>query len=244
MFHDYLDSNKNKKNKMYQHGRRNHEKRKKPLLKFVIFLIAVAIVVWGTVYILGMLKPETTIRQASATIHKVSYNQDTKLKRFDEENFSVELPIDWEFQPRPAGPYKSYTWKTINKSKNAEIITIFEDVIPERFAVNRILILESALDQLSIKGDISENCSTYTRKDVETYTVATKAKWQGVEFLCDQGNTSRDVVGTSSKDGINTIILKSPSSNPDRKYFFSYTNDSIIGDYTTFINMINSFRMK
>jgi len=74
--------------------------------------------------------------------------------------------------------------------------------------------------------------------------VGASAKWQGIDFLCDQNNLERDVVGTSSLDGINTVSLNSPSGGGAHKFFFTYTNQSINGDYSVFTDAVTSFKMK
>jgi hypothetical protein len=105
---------------------------------------------------------------------------------------------------------------------------------------NRVLIIHGESDHLGTDGSVSDNCSTFTGG---TSKSSTPAKWEGVAFLCDQANQQRDVVGTSSTDGVNVVLLKSPGNGAMHKYFFTYTDYSINSDYTVFYNALNSFRM-
>jgi hypothetical protein len=72
---------------------------------------------------------------------------------------------------------------------------------------------------------------------------ATHAKWSGINFLCDLGNYLRDVVGTSSPEGINSVTL---TGNTTGKHtlFFMYTDNTPSPDYSTFINALKSFQLK
>lgn len=230
---------------MYRLGQRKEQKRKRKTRWFVVTLIVIAVIIVLIIYLLSLLKPNTTIQQSAPTVKKVSYDEKQTTKKYDQPDFTITLPISWQAQPRPAGQYQSYVWTNINKNKNGENLTIYQDTIPLKFAVNRVIILEPGIDKMSIKGDLSDNCVMYTKSQAYTSSsVGVPARWQGVDFICDQGNYQRDVIGTSSVQGINTVILKSPSTGKEHKFFFTYTNNSINGDYTVFKDALNSFVMK
>jgi hypothetical protein len=230
---------------MYKAGQRQENKRKKRIFWIFFFIIFIALVIAGVFYVLNMLKPETSIKESAPIVRKLDYEDKNKMKKYAEDNFTIELPSTWKQEPRPKGMYKSYTWTNINKSANGESIVIYEDKIPLNYAVNRVVIVEPEGDHVAIKGDVSENCNTYTKDNPTKGTKAsTPAKWQGIDFLCDQNNISRDVIGTSSEDGVNTVVLSGKGGAAAHKYFFTYTNHSINGNYTTFIAAITSFKMQ
>ena len=107
------------------------------------------------------------------------------------------------------------------------------------------MIVESQGDHMELKEGVSDNCSKFTRGMTPLPgQVSVPAKWLDVSFLCDQFNQQRDVIGTSSADGINTVIMMSPTTGVAHKFFFAYTNQDVTPDYTTFQNILTSFRMK
>lgn len=228
---------------MYRLGQRHEKKRPSKLRRLLVFLIFLSLFAGAAWYLWGLLKPETTFKQAAPKITKLDYNEDSKTRVFDESNFSIELPLSWQKQPKPANSYNSFVWKNINTHQNSEEITVYEDKIPAKYAVNKVIIVKSQGSQLTQEGDVSENCSKYTKSSASYENVAgAPARWEGVDFLCDQANKTRDVIGTSSIDGINTVVLN--GSNGAHKYFFTYTNNSITGNYVTFTDMLRTFRMK
>ena len=229
---------------MYKLGQRSENKRSKKLKRLIIFLIFVLIVGAVVFFLLHALKPKTTIHQAAAITKKVTYSQDNATKKFEKDSFSITLPSTWQEKALLTPQYTSFTWEHTSKS-NSESITVYQDTIPVSYAVNRLVALQSEGDHLSIKGGVSENCNTYTKNITSTANQAgSYAKWQGVDFLCDQNNLERDVVGTSSADGTNAVILKNPSSGISHKFFFTYTDHSINGDYSAFTAALISFVVK
>ncbi len=223
---------------------RVQKRRKWPkrLFWIVFTLLFIGGTIFGVIYALNQLKPNTVIKQAKPIETKVTF-EETKTK-YDQPNFTVEIPTDWKLMPRPAGTYKTFTWQTSDKGTDGQIITIYEDTIPVNFAVNKVQIVRGEGDHVAIEGSSSDNCSKYTKgKNLPNQTGA-PAKWQDIEFLCDQNNKQRDVIGTSSKDGINTVILTGPTVGA-HTYFFTYSNFNVANpDYTPLNNMLSSFRMK
>jgi len=196
----------------------------------------------GTLHFLKSLKPKTNLTQAAAVVKQVSFNAQTKL--YTEPDFTISLPQNWTLLPRPVGSYQSYTWQSPDRRTDGQLIEVYEDTIPTNFAVNRVLIVEGGSDQLTIKGQASDNCANFTGSGAAVHAGGgVRAKWQDVDFLCDVNNQERDVIGTSSTDGINTVKLTSPSGR-SHQFFFTYTDFAISPDYTVFYNALQSLRMK
>lgn len=185
--------------------------------------------------------PKTEFKQAKAIYTKVDYSKNTK--KFSHDNFELELPNTWHVVNLPNGNYRIYSYKS-NSGSDGQIIQIYEDSTPTNYAVNRALIVKGQGDKLSIESPISDNCSTYTKNGTPVGQYGAAARWQGIDFLCDMANTTRNVIGTSSTDGINTVNLTSPLTGQKHSYFFSDTANGINPDYSTFINALNSFRVK
>jgi len=222
-------------------------KKRKKWIKRIIWLIVFILLIFLTIFVVAKireeLKPKVTIKQATPITTKVTY--ESKTKRYEEVNFGIDILTGWKQMPRPAGPYKTYIWQTSESGTNGQVLTIYEDTIPVNFAVNRVLIVRGEGENLVQEGAASDNCAKYTRGGTTAQNQSgAAAKWQDVEFLCDQNNKQRDVIGTSSLDGVNTVILKSPTSGT-HKYFFTYSNYNAANpDYGPFYDALKTFRMK
>ncbi len=221
---------------------KKRKKWRKRLLWLLLLLIFIVLTIFLVIYIKNQLKPKVVIKQANITKSHVAYN--TKTKHYDEGDFGIDILLNWQLMPRPAGPYKTFTWQTSDSGTNGQVITIYEDTIPANFAVNRVLIVRGENDHLVQETAPSENCTKYT-KGITTaqYQVGVPAKWQDVDFLCDQFNKQRDIIGTSSLDGVNLVVLKGVTSGT-HKFFFTYSSFNAANpDYTPFSDALNSLRM-
>ncbi|MDB5170797.1 MAG: hypothetical protein JWO35_491 [Candidatus Saccharibacteria bacterium] len=228
---------------VYKAGKRDTKKKRRKALWLFVLLVVIGLAGTGYIFVRDALKPQTVLKQSKATQKKVTY--ETKTKHYELPDFTIDIPIAWTPVARPAGPYQSFTWQTSEHGTNGQSIEIFEDTIPPNFGFNRALIVSGQSDHLNIEGTASDNCSKYTKKQTTMVNqFSAVAKWQGVDFLCDLSNVQRDVIGTSSTDGINTVILKSPSTGAAHKFLFSYTNHGTNPDYTVFYEAIQSFRMQ
>lgn len=225
----------------YRVDKREKGKRRRNIIWLVVVLLLFGLGMQGWIWARHELRPKTSLKQAKAVTTTISYTAGNK--RYQEPDFSISLPAGWQPVPRPPGTYQSYTWGTSTGTGGQQIV-IFEDTIPEHFAVNRALIVKGEVDHLSLAGPASDNCANFTRGGS---TIPSEpgalAKWQGVQFLCDQGNTERDVIGTSSTDGINTVILKNQRTGTTHRFFFTYNNQSLSTDYSVFYNALQSFSM-
>jgi hypothetical protein len=228
---------------MYKAGKKRKSSWRRVRPWIILILIILALGWLGIRQLEKSLKPHTTISKSTAT--KTSVNYATQVTHYVEPDFTIDLPKTWSPVPRPVGPYNSYTWKTSTNGSDGEVIAIYEDTIPVHFAVNRVLIVRGEISHLTVDGNASDNCSQYTNGATATAgQVGTPAKWQGVNFLCDKANQQRDVLGTSSLDGINTVSLKNQSNGTTHKFFFTYTDYKINPDYSIFYNVLNSLNMQ
>ncbi len=228
---------------MYRLGKHQKSKRRRlifwlAVLAFLVLLVVIAIHVVG-----AWLRPNTVITKSKPRVSKLVI--ENKTTHYQETDFSVDLPVAWKQVERPSNVYQIYAWQTSQSGGKGQEVDIYEDTIPPNFAVNRVLIIEGQDDRLRQSGAASDNCSTFTRGLTPAPgQVGVPAKWQNIGFLCDQFNQARDVIGTSSSDGVNTVLLKSPSTGVVHKFFFSYTNQVVDPDYTAFYDALRSFRVQ
>jgi hypothetical protein len=228
----------------YRLGQGEKRKRRRWIWWLILLLLLLAFGFWGYRFATAQLKPETKITQAKPVIIKSEVNSN-KTTHYDTPNFGIDIPVAFQQIPRPVGPYTSFTWTSSRSNSDGRKIEVFEDTIPVNYAVNRALIVSAEGDRLMIKSSPSENCVTFTRDLSGTQgQVGTPAKWEEVPFLCDRANKSRNVVGTSSLEGVNKVTLKSPTKGTSHTYFFAYSDQSVNPDYSLFLTALQSFRMK
>ncbi len=226
---------------MYRAGRRQKSLRRRVTFWSIVTLCSIALIVFGITQALKLLKPTASVKQTAAVVKQVTY--DVKTKLYTEPDFTISLPQTWTLLPRPVGPYTSFTWQSPDRQTDGQLIEIYEDVIPVNFAVNRVMIVEGGTDQLTLKGNASDNCANFTGSGTPVKTGGVHGKWQGIDFICDTNNQQRDVIGTSSTDGVNTVVLKSSTGVP-HKFFFTYTDFATNPDYTVFYNALQSLRLQ
>lgn len=226
---------------MYRAGKRPKNKKKRRMIWFLIFIFMLILFWFGYSVYKKAATPNSEIKQAQASYKKVDYSKKTQI--FSNEYFEIELPTTWHTLNQSSGSYKTFSYQS-NSGSDGQTIQIFVDTIPVNFAVNRALIVKSQGDKVSIESPISDNCTAYTKNAANVGQYGAAARWQGVDFLCDMANTLRNVIGTSSVDGVNTVTLISPSTTRQHKIFFTDTANGINPDYNTFVSAVNSFRLK
>lgn len=229
---------------MYQLGQPQIVKKRHPKRWVAIIVCLIGVAAGGWWFAHTHLKTNTSITQsAPVTTRVTSTNGSTQ--HYDKGDFGVDLPSSWQPIGRPPGPYHTFAWESTGTAQNEtgnQVITVYEDTIPANYAVNRAVIVQAETDHIIPQGTASDNCATFTQNIApKANQISVPAKWQGVDFLCDQGTTQRDNLGTSSTDGINTVVLKSLGSGRTHKYFFTYTDYQINPDYSVFYNFLNSF---
>ena len=218
--------------------RKFRQRRSRFWLGFTMVFLALAVI--GLVFFLRSLHQTSVITASKAVTTKVSYQG--KTKHYNEGDFTIDIPAEWTAAPRPPYTYQSFTWRNTDKA-NAIEIEIYEDTIPANFAVNRALIVHGETTHLELTGQASDNCVKYTKDLTSNQAeLGVPAKWQNVDFFCNRNTSTRDIIGTSSSDGINTVLLRSSGGAP-HKFFFTYTDNQINPDYTVFYNALATFSM-
>lgn len=220
----------------------NPSNRKRRKLKwFIILLILIALGI-GIYIFLHSLKPKTAIKNAKPVITNIESTD--KLKEYNEPDFVVKIPESWQPVSRLSPAYNSYTWQVSESGTAGQQLTIYEDSIPRNYALNRVVIVHAEGLSLASDSTASDNCIQYTISGAPQYgEFGNLAKWQGVEFICDSRNDLRDVIGTSSTDGVN--IVRVTGSTGTHSYLFTLDNqDNSSPDYNTLYTAIQTFQAK
>jgi hypothetical protein len=224
---------------MYRLGEREQHHRK---LYMLLGVFAVILVV-GIFFAKQLFTSDAKINNPSAAVvTNVSYDQ-KQVQQVDTPYFSMKIPAAWKAgQPKDGVPQATYLWQgTTGEDKN-RWISVYVDAALASFAVNRALHVQSNDSSISVIGNTSDNCTSYTGP-ANTATGKTPAKWETIDFLCDSGNYARDVVGTVSADGLNNINLSGKTKGV-HKYFFTFTDNSNQPDYSIFREALKSFEAK
>lgn len=227
---------------VYQHQLHAHKThRSHPWRWLIVILLLIGAGSW---YGLRQLKPNTTLSKP-ATVTK-AVDVDAAVDTYQKGAFSVDFPKGWQFTGKQQDIHTIYHFKsTLSGDAGNRSIDIYEDSRLDKFAVNRMIPVTVGEDGSLVTdpSQVSDNCSAYTTGTLSGSSVAKPAKWQGIEFLCDMGNTLRNVVGTgSATGGLNNVDIKTPTSRQHR-YFITYTDSNITPDYNVFAKIVNSFKV-
>lgn len=224
---------------MYRLGEREHHHRKLYTVLGVFAVIIVAALFFAKQFLTADTKIDNS---APASVTAVTYEQ-TKLQKVDVPNFSMSIPASWKLSNINAEvPKPTYIWQgTTGEDKN-RWISVFIDASLSNFAVNRALHIQSNGATITVIGDNSDNCTSFTGP-ANTQTGKTPAKWETIDFLCDSGNYERNVTGVVSPDGLNNTNLTGVTKGVHR-YFFTYTDNTHQPDYSIFSEALRSFKAK
>ena len=224
---------------MYRLGERKHSHR-----KLIISLICLSVLILaGAIAAVIFLKPDTHISTPpKVVVRKIVYDT-PKVSTFEGATFKIQLPSDWKVMTVTDTPQPTYTWHGTSKTDANRWIDVYVDADLATFSINRVIAAQANGTGISVTSDVSDNCTSFTGVTPDSTHSYTQAKWEGVPFLCETGNYSRDVVGTSSPDGLNTINITGPVSGLHH-YFLVYTDNSESPDYSFFTNALKSFQAK
>ncbi len=218
---------------------RSHTKNRRRLTIWLFVIIALILV---GLFVKRALRPDTTINQSAGVTSEVIIPKPAT-KQIDESLFSFTVPADWHLLSHDTNPFNVYTYVNTNPKDSGRSLKLYIDTIPLSLGVNRAQQVQSDGTHITPVGDVSDNCSSFTKPTSDPPSVSTPATWNGLPFLCDLGNYQRDVVGTLSSDGLNKVLLSGPTVGK-RNLFFTYNEQNIQGNYDIFTAILNSFKLK
>ena len=225
-----------------------HYRKKRKLKKkwrfavaiFVVLVVLIAGVIGWDIY-----KNRSQPQTGAAKITELTYDNKGPKLTVNEPTFTLQLPGDWKEVGRmTTSEQHNITWQSTKAKEDNRFMTLYIDKIPHTLAVNKLLPLEAVGNKLR-HGEISDNCAAYTEGgELDANSAAkakdTPAKWEEVTFMCDLPKVFDNVVGTSSREGINTVSVVGKEAGK-HSYFFTYTDHNVRPDYTFFTDIIESF---
>ena len=229
----------------FYHFRKKRKIKKKWRWAILAFVVIVGVV--GGLIGYDIYRGRSQTQTGTAQISQLTFASGPKIT-IDEPSFSLQLPADWHETGRINNEYQyGVSWQATKPKEDNRFMTLYIDRIPRTLAVNKLLPVE-AIGTALRHGSLSDNCAAYTEGgsfDAKKAITAkdTPAKWEEITFLCDLPKVFDNVVGTSSKEGINIVTVTGPKAGK-HSYFFVYTDHNIRPDYQIFNEIIESFKAK
>jgi hypothetical protein len=187
------------------------------------------------------LKPQTSLTQAPPVEKPAVLPHADTYQTVKGPTFSLEVPTTWKATTPPASSYKIYRWQGTTVTDEQRWIDVYVDTIPAEFAVNHMMPIKAEGNKITVVNNTSDNCANFTDAAKDSSRLATApAKWSGVAFVCDLGNTARDVVATATAETGNAVVLG--GSGGQHRYFFVYTDNTVTPDYNVFSRQLESFK--
>ncbi len=236
----------------YQIGLPAQTKRPKKsyLLENLAILVFVAILLAGIYWFVVKNANGAAVVKNNDAPRVTQVKLSNKSTKIDEPDFNLELPGSWKETDRNVGiNSRNIMWTNITRGGVGRWVKIYIDTIPTDFALNFVMPVSSTGSQLA-DGQMSDNCVTFTpgadkdtshdRAKVSAATLP--SSYLGVNFICDNSHVLRQLVGSSSKEGVNSVTAAGPKGS--HKYFFAYNDDNYHPDYNLFSNILESFKAK
>lgn len=205
-----------------------------------IVIVLVALVVGGIVNARHFLNPDTNLGKTPPPVVNTVIAASSPTKPFKEGVFTINLPKDWIYVGRTQNIYHAYIFENTASDKGVRQLDIYVDNIPTGLGVNQVLPVTSEGAKMDVTT-VSGNCAQFTG-DKLPGSPATPAKWAGLNFLCDLGNYTRNVVGTSSSNSIDSVTLTGATTGT-HKLFFTYTDNSADPNYQILYDALQSFQL-
>ena len=199
-----------------------------------------ALIVAGSVYVTQhTLRSNTSLTHSPGIVSVVTVSK-TATQTVATPEFSLTIPQNWKAVMPTSSRYHVYSWRGTTTEDSVRSLDVYVDTIPVNLYLNHMLPLKAVDNRVTMLDGVSDNCANFSTSPTEAPKPDhVKAKWAGVDFWCDLANYARDVVGTSSAEGINTVSVKGPSGT--HSYFFVYTDNASSPDYSIFTSAVQSF---
>lgn len=227
----------------YRKKRRLKKKWRWAIVVFVVLLLAIGGFIASDIY-----RNRSQTATGEAKVTQLTYDNKGPKLTINEPTFTLQVPGDWkEVSRMQTTEQNNITWQATKAKEDNRFMTVYIDKIPRSLAINKLLPLEAVGNKLR-HGSISDNCVAYTEggelnANSALHAKDTPAKWEEVTFMCDLPKFADNVVGTSSREGINYVSVTGKEKGK-HSYFFTYTDHNIRPDYSIFIDIVSSFEAK
>ena len=214
-------------------------------LAFKIFIITV-LIIFILIIILWFLFFKNS-GQSITTFDRLNGQKTTLVpptKDFTVDEFKITLPEAWQFIGKQNPYYNEvyYMFQSKEVNKDNRWLRVYVNVIPEQYAVNRLLPISPSENKL-ITGEMSTDCKNFNGAPNAQNSVngaqAWVTTWQDISFTCDLSGVSNQVGTASMQNGYAVPVTGEKSVT--NKYFFVYIDQNAKPDYSILKNAVNSF---
>jgi len=235
-------------NKKYRFDHKNYRHSKHSIMLILMSSILVMAVVAGIVFLLvnnKTAKTKTNVTGPTKIVGQAVAPNTPKTTTVNEPDYTFQLPLDWHSVSSIGAVINTDTsysndWESGGYVGSQIYFSVYVDHIPTNYPLNAILPVTANGDQI-LYGEQSSNCYSFTSG---SSAVPAEATWEGVNFLCDLPDSGDNQVGTGAAGNApNTVTLTGPIMGK-HNYFFLYIDRSADPNYTTFDDILTSFRAK
>jgi hypothetical protein len=226
---------------MYTVNHRQH--RHKIFLRFFLFvfpfLIALSVLCWLLFY----RNDSSSASFVQPGVQVASVQPETK--DFTSEYFKLTLPTTWVANGRknPTVFEVYYEYQNSIKNEDNRWLRVYVDVFPRDMALNKLLPV-TIVDNRLVPSSLSDECQSFTgapsQNNGNTNSQTWKAKWQGVEFVCNM-SVQRNYIGIATAENGYALPLAGTVSG-QHNYFILYIDHNVHPDYQPFMNAVKSFQ--
>lgn len=214
---------------------------KKPRL-FLSLLVLAVLAGIGFRYYQKLAAETETVIITKSEVTKNTPRANEEKWRFDEAAFAFDLPADWKKVAPESVAYTNFRYQSTKAAADNRFLTIYMDNLPLDKAVNKVVAIKPAGDQLSA-GKASDTCQKLPGGTAAAGSLKIPMNYDGVPFLCDNDSKHRNVIGTSSPGSVNAVKLTGPTAGA-HTFFFTYEDNNYSPDNTIFYKMLESFKVK
>lgn len=232
----------------YRIGRHARRKARKHLWVGILVLLLIGFGI-GTAFIIRALSNSGTEISMPEPITREYAPLEDNAKEFDQEEFTIKLPQDWRLKSHEQSEGRNlYQFQSTEKHKDNRWLEIYVNSKPQEKAFNRLLPLTIDSNQIIVVSSVSDNCTAFTgsqgaNKPSETGEPILPAKWQGVSFLCDMANFTRNVVGVGTEQSGHELTLRGQTKG-ETTFYVVYIDHSISPDYQILERALESIEVK
>jgi hypothetical protein len=229
---------------MYRIGRRSKKKTKRYIWVVVLLMLLALCAAAAYVAYMVLSEADETISTPQAITREYAPPQGEDTKEFIQQGlFTITLPSDWVLKGHNETPHNLYSYQATEKNEDNRWLEIYVDRVPTDAAFNKLLPVIIENNKIVVTGSVSENCIEFTGPQGNPRGAGVDslpAKWQGVDFLCDLSNYTRNVVGVGTVAAKHNIVLNGPTAG-QHTFYFKYIDHNISPDYQILEKALQSF---
>lgn len=222
----------------YRIERKQDVRRFKPINIVIWALISLLLVVALAFFIISKSSGKTAIDiSGNKPIAGQVESASSSYIAFEEPEYKLLLPNDWQEKERRADKYYNYvTYESVGDTTTGRSLTIYRKYNRDVPAVTRIMPVTILEDRIITQG-ISEQCYRFTNLKAVPLDEPAPSKWENVNFMCNPQKLHHILGVGTVEDGFGINIK-------GQHFAFIFTDHSAHPDDGIFIKALRSFEAK